>query len=58
MVGDFNAKVGAERDYGPQVLGRHGLGEMNENGALLVDYALSNVLMVGTTQFEHKTIHK
>ena len=58
VVGDFNAKVGAERDYCPQVLGRHGLGEMNENGALLVDYALSNDLMVGTTQFEHKTIHK
>ncbi|KAK2716511.1 hypothetical protein QYM36_006863 [Artemia franciscana] len=46
VVGDLNAKVGADRKYCPEVLGPHGLGQINENGALLVDFALSNDLVV------------
>ncbi|KAK2712354.1 hypothetical protein QYM36_011144 [Artemia franciscana] len=37
VVGDLNAKVGADG---------LGLGQINENGALLVDFALSNDLVV------------
>ncbi|KAK2715242.1 hypothetical protein QYM36_010030 [Artemia franciscana] len=46
VVGDLNAKVGADRKYCPEVLGPHGLVQINENGALLVDFALSNDLVV------------
>ncbi|KAK2715100.1 hypothetical protein QYM36_009927 [Artemia franciscana] len=49
---------GADRKYCPEVLGLHGLGQINENGALLVDFALSNDLVVGGTLFEHKNVHK
>ncbi|KAK2703060.1 hypothetical protein QYM36_018403 [Artemia franciscana] len=31
---------------------------INENGALLVDFALSNDLVVGGTLFEYKNVHK
>ncbi|KAK2702492.1 hypothetical protein QYM36_018899 [Artemia franciscana] len=30
--GDFNAKVGSDAFYAPAILGRHGLGEINDNG--------------------------
>ncbi|XP_065583461.1 craniofacial development protein 2-like [Artemia franciscana] len=46
VVGDLNAKVGADRQYCPEVLGPHGMGEINENGTLLIDYALSNDLLL------------
>ncbi|KAK2705018.1 hypothetical protein QYM36_017163 [Artemia franciscana] len=58
VVGDLNAKVGADRKYCPEVLGLHGLGQINKNGALLADFALSNDLVVGGTLFEHKNVHK
>ncbi|XP_065584026.1 craniofacial development protein 2-like [Artemia franciscana] len=58
VVGDLNAKVGADRQYCPEVLGPHGMGEINENGTLLIDYALSNDLIIGGSMFDHKTIHK
>ena len=32
LMGDLNAKVGSENDGYQQVMGKHGLGKMNENG--------------------------
>ncbi|XP_065577531.1 uncharacterized protein LOC136038388 [Artemia franciscana] len=58
FAGDFNAKVGNDKSYCPEVLGSEGLGEINENGTLLVDFALTNDLIIGGTMFAHKTIHK
>ncbi|KAK2718742.1 hypothetical protein QYM36_005917 [Artemia franciscana] len=48
VVGDLNAKVGADRKYCPEVLGPHGLDQINENGSLLVDFEPSNDLVVDT----------
>ncbi|XP_065583817.1 craniofacial development protein 2-like [Artemia franciscana] len=58
FVGDFDAKVGSDKSYCPEVLGSQGLGEINENGILLVDFALTNDLIIGGTQSQHKTIRK
>jgi endonuclease/exonuclease/phosphatase family metal-dependent hydrolase len=58
ISGDFNAKVGNNRSYSPEVLSLYGLGDRNENGALLIDFASSNDLMIGEAQFSHKSIHK
>ncbi|KAK2721821.1 hypothetical protein QYM36_003961 [Artemia franciscana] len=58
VVGDLNAKIEADRKYCPEVLGPHGLGQIKENGALLVDFALCNDLVVGGTLFEYKNVHK
>ena len=58
LAGDLNAKVGQDRSYCPEVLGHHGLGTINENGARLVSFAMSNDLLIGGTLFEHKDIHK
>ena len=58
FAGDSNAKVGNDKSYCPEVRGSEGLGEINENGTLIVDFALTNDLIIGGTMFAHKTIHK
>ena len=58
VMGDFNAKVGNDREYCVDVLGNHGLGDRNENGELLIEMAPSFGLVVGSTLFAHKDIHK
>ncbi|KAK2725939.1 hypothetical protein QYM36_000425 [Artemia franciscana] len=58
VVGDLNAKVETDCQYCPEVRGPYGIGVINENEALLVDYVQSNDLIIGGTLSEHKTIHK
>ena len=55
VVGDLNAKVIEDRQYYPEAMVPHGIEDINENGALLVDYALSNDLIIGGALFEHKS---
>jgi hypothetical protein len=56
--GDLNAKVGQDNKGLEHVMGRHGLGERNENGQLFVDFCASHDLVVGGTIFPHKDCHK
>ena len=37
LLGDFNAKIGTDNTGYERVMGTHGLGEMNENGGMLLD---------------------
>ena len=57
-LGDFNAKVGREVTYRPAI-GTHSLHEnSNDNGCRLIDFAVSNNMVVSSTYFPHKNIHK
>ena len=38
LLGDFNAKVGSNNRGFKAVIGKHGLGEMCENGELFADF--------------------
>ena len=38
LLGDFNAKVGSNNTGFETVTGRHGLGEMSDNGELFDDF--------------------
>jgi hypothetical protein len=58
VMGDMNAVVGKENAGFEQVMGRHGCGEMNDNGERLVDFCLDSGLVVGGTLFQHREIHK
>ena len=58
MTGDFNAKIGQDNTGKEQIMGEHGLGEMNNNGEQLADFCVENNLLIGGTLFEHKNIHK
>lgn len=58
VLGDFNAKVGQETVY-RQTVGINALhNTTNENGTRLVDFAVTNNMVVASTYFPHKDIHK
>lgn len=58
LMGDFNAQVGNDNKNFESVMGRHGLGTMNDNGTLFAETCASNALVIGGTLFPHKRIHK
>ena len=58
ITGDLNAKVGNNPSQYENVMGRHGLGVMNENGERLCDFCAMNELLITGTLFPHRDIHK
>jgi len=58
VLGDLNAKVGREVYHRPTI-GRHSLHQIcNDNGERLVSLAASNGMVIASTTFQHKNIHK
>lgn len=58
VLGDFNAKLGREPIYS-RCIGFHSLhGNTNDNGTRLVDFATEKNLVVGSTRFARRDIHK
>ncbi|VDO55091.1 unnamed protein product [Schistosoma margrebowiei] len=58
LMGDFNAKVGTDNTGYEDIMGRHELGERNENGERFANLCAFNKLVIGGTIFPHKRIHK
>ena len=58
LMGDLNAKIGNQNVGYERVMGKHGLGEMNENGEQLADLCLLNDMIIGGSRFPHKKEHK
>ena len=58
LMGDLNAKIGADNTGYEQVMGKHGLGRMNENGEQFAEFCAQNNLVIGGSVFEHRRIHK
>lgn len=52
--GDLNGHTGCSRDNISKIHGRHGMGEMNEEGELIVDFALSFDLAINNIFFTSK----
>jgi hypothetical protein len=58
IFGDVNAKLGKEPAY-QKITGKHTLHEeTNRNGELLGDFAAANNIIIMSTQFQHKRLHK
>jgi hypothetical protein len=58
ILGDFNAKVGRENIFKPTT-GNESLYEIsNDNGVTVVNFATSKNLVVRSTMFPHRKIHK
>ncbi|VDO85344.1 unnamed protein product [Schistosoma margrebowiei] len=55
---DLNAKVGIDNTGYEDIMGRHGLGERNENGERFANLCAFNKLLIRGTIFPHKRIHK
>lgn len=58
LLGDFNARVGADCDTWPSCLGHQGIGRMNENGQRLLELCCHRGLCVTNTYFKCKERHK
>jgi len=58
ILGDVNAQLGKKRLYN-EVTGQHTLHEeTNRNGELLCEFPYANSMVVMSTNFQHKGIHK
>jgi len=58
ILGDMNAKIGREKMYKP-VIGQQSIHkESNDNGEWLIDFIVSRNMIVSSTYFPHKRIHK
>ena len=57
LLGDMYAKIGNENTGYEQVMGKHGLGTMNENGKLFANFCANYNLVTGGTIFPHKKCH-
>ena len=51
-MGDFNAKVGGQTNTSERVIGCFGLGQRNERGDTLVEWATSKNFKIMNTQFQ------
>ena len=58
IMGDLNAKVGNDNMEREDIMGKHGVGTINENGELLTEFCQNNSLVIGGTIFPHKECHK
>ena len=58
LMADFNAKIGMDNTGYEDIMGTHGLGQMNENGERFADLCALNQLVIGGSIFPHKRIHK
>lgn len=57
-MGDMNAEVVSDNINRDEVIGRHCIGVMNDNGQRLCDFSSTNGLVITGTSFPYKDIHK
>jgi hypothetical protein len=58
LLGDFNAKVGRENIFKPTIGNDSLRQDSNDNGVKIVNFAISKNLVVKSTMFPHRNIHK
>lgn len=58
ILGDLNAKIGKEHIFKPTI-GNHSLhNTSNDKGIRLINFAISKELVIKSTMYPHKDIHK
>ena len=58
LLGDFNAKVGRENIFKPTIGNESLHQDNNDNGDRIVNFATSKNLVIKSTMFPHRNIHK
>ena len=58
VMGDLNAKVGSNNTNREELMGKFGIGVMNDNRERLCDFCSANGFIITGTIFPHKDIHK
>ena len=58
VMGDMNAKIGDDNKDVEEVMGKHSVGTINNNGERFIEFCLMNGLVIGGSIFPHKSVHK
>ena len=58
IMGDFNAQLGGDNQGVEMVMGKHGLGVLNDNGTRFLELCGGYDLAIGGTLFPHNECHK
>ena len=58
LLGDFNAKLVRENIFKPRIRSESLHQDSNDNGVRIVNFATSRNLVVKSTMFPHRNIHK
>ena len=58
VMGDVSSNVGRDNVAYDSCIGRHGMGDKNDNGERLCDFAVANGLVITETLFQHKFVNK
>lgn len=58
VMGDFNARVGTDYTSWENIVGKHGVGNENSNGTLLLSMCSQHELCITNTMFQQTTNHK
>ena len=58
LLGDLNARVVRDYEAWPRVLGRHGIGNINSNGQMLLTFCAQFGLAITNTYFRLPIKHK
>ena len=58
MCGDWNGHIGTDRLNYEEIIGAHSIGNRNEDGKRILDFAIVNSLSVMNTFFQHRPSHK
>ena len=58
MCGDWNGHIGQERTTYEEIIGHHGVGDRNEDGVRVIDFASVNSLSIMNTFYQHQPSHK
>ena len=58
VIEDMNAQLGNDTSTWSPVLGNHAEGDLNDNGIRLLSFCQAHNLVVGSSLFPHKRIHK
>ena len=59
VMGDLNARVGSDKHHiWPEVVGKHGYGQCNGRGDMLLQFCAINNLVIGNTLFKNRDCRK